>query len=332
MDKVIEKVSQMATICKDSSLALFASFFEDPGDVPLWLRRSKEFEEAGADMLELNFSSPSAARVFASSFDAATDIISRIKKETSIPVGLKLSPTLEPLEVFATSCREAGLDFITAHNGPAGIVIDVENQVPFGAPAIGGYVMGRAFLPYSLARVVRIRRVTDIPIIGVGGVYTASDALQYLLCDCPLVGIGSALYFEGADILDRITEGLSNWMQRKGYGSIEEFRGKVLPLIEDSGTLRSREKYPFTMPPECPYVPVIDDEKCTRCGTCQSSCIYGVFQTKEKETGVIIDEDRCWSCGFCVGVCPEGAIELRARYDREKVIWENKGMAEPFKL
>ena len=332
VEKVIKKVSQMAEICQESSLALIVSYFEEPGDVSLWLRRAKEFEEAGADMLELNFSSPSAAKVFAHSIEASYDIISQVKRKTSIPIGIKLSPTLEPLEVFAASCREAGLDFITAHNGPGGIIIDVEKEVPFGAPSIGGYVMGRAFLPYSLARVVRIRRVTDIPVIGVGGVYTANDALQYILCDCPLVGIGSAMYFNGFEILDEIADGISRWMQRKGYRSVDDFRGKVLPLIEDSGSLRSREKYPFTMPPECPYVPVINVEECSLCGTCESTCIYGVFQIDEKESRVTIAEDKCWSCGFCVGVCPEEAIELRDRYDRERVIWKNEGMAEPFKL
>jgi dihydroorotate dehydrogenase (NAD+) catalytic subunit len=228
-------------------------------------------------------------------------------------------------------CKKTGLDFITAHNGPGGIVIDVENQVPFGAPSIGGYVMGRAFLPYSLARVVRIRKATHIPIIGVGGIYNASDALQYLLCDCPLVGIGSAIYFQGPEILDRIHKGLSDWMTRKGYLSIIDFKGKVLPLIEDSQSLRVREKYPFTIPPECPYIPVIDDKACNFCGTCQSACIYNVFQIDKTESRISVNENRCWSCGFCVGVCPESAIELRERHDREKVIWKNQGMAEPFK-
>jgi dihydroorotate dehydrogenase (NAD+) catalytic subunit len=193
---VKKHVSQMATLCKQSDVKLIASFFEDPADVPLWIKRAKSFEALGADMLELNFSSPSAARVFARRFDSANHIISEVKKNTSIPVGLKLSPTLEPLETFVAACENAGLDFITAHNAPGGIVIDVEKEVPFGAPSIGGYVMGRSFLPYSLGRVVRIKKTSNLPVIGVGGIYEAQDALQYLLGGCPMVGIGSALYFK----------------------------------------------------------------------------------------------------------------------------------------
>ena len=121
----------MADLCKQSDVKLIASFFEDPADIPLWISQATSFEALGADMLELNFSSPSAARVFARSFDSASHIISEVKKNTSIPVGLKLSPTLEPLEAFVAACQDAGLDFISAHNAPAGIVIDVENEAPY---------------------------------------------------------------------------------------------------------------------------------------------------------------------------------------------------------
>ena len=331
MSRVIKLVSQMAKICRDSSLILIVSYFEDPSNVSLWIDHAKAFEKAGANMLELNFSSPSAAKVFAGSFDVSNHIIRKIKDKISIPIGLKLSPTLEPLEEFIEKCDKAGLDFITAHNAPSGIVIDVENEVPFGAPAIGGYVMGRAFLPYSLARIVRIRRVSHMSVIGVGGIYNADDALQYLLCGCPAVGIGSAMYFQGADILDNIYEGLSSWMRKKGYGSIDAFRGKVFSLIEDSVSLRSRERYPFTMPPECPYAPIINEEECNLCGVCERTCIYGVFKINEEESKIIVAENKCWSCGFCVGVCPTEAIELRDRNDREKVIWKNKGMVQTFR-
>jgi dihydroorotate dehydrogenase (fumarate)/dihydropyrimidine dehydrogenase (NAD+) subunit PreA len=329
--EVVKKhVSKMASLCKQSDLKLIASFFEDPADIPLWVSQAKSFEALGADMLELNFSSPSAAKVFAQSFESAGHIISEVKKNTSIPVGLKLSPTLEPLETFVTTCEKAGLDFITAHNAPGGIVIDVENEVPFGAPAIGGYVMGRSFLPYSLGRVVRIRKTSNIPVIGVGGIYEARDALQYLLCGCPMVGIGSAMYFKGTQILDNLYTGISNWMDQKGYNSIEKFQGKAFNKIIEPPRLKSNEKYPYTIPPECPYVPVIDKKSCIFCGECETTCIYNVFKVDKNNKRVSINRDKCWSCGFCVGICPSGAIELRDRNNKDNVIWNNQGLAMPF--
>ena len=327
---VRKHVSQMADLCKQSDVKLIASFFEDPSDVSLWIKRARSFEALGADMLELNFSSPSAARVFARSFDSASHIIAEIKKNTSIPVGLKLSPTLEPLEAFAAACEDAGLDFITAHNAPGGIVIDVENETPFGAPSLGGYVMGRSFLPYSLGRVVRIRKASNVPIIGVGGIYEAQDALQYILCGCPLVGIGSAMYFKGPQILETLNTDISNWMNKKGYRSIEEFKGKAFNQIKDSPSVKAEEKYPFIVPPECPYVPVVDEDACVLCGECETTCIYNVLKVDKNKNQVLIDEDKCWSCGFCVGICPTGAIELRNRRDKKRVIWNNQGLAVPF--
>jgi ferredoxin len=320
----------MSAHCKLRSLVLIVSFFEDPQNLDLWISQAKAFENAGADMLELNFSSPSAARVFSRSFQTAGRIISQIKKNLSIPIGLKLSPTLEPLETFVEICMDAGLDFITAHNAPGGIVIDVENEVPFGAPSIGGYVMGRAFLPYSLGRIVRMRKVGNIPTIGVGGIYDAHDALQYILCGCPLVSIGSALYFEGPEILNKISAGISEWMQAKEYTAILDYKGNALKHIQDPAKLKSQEKYPYATPPGCPYVPVIDDKVCTLCGTCETTCIYGVFAIDQGQSMVLIDENKCWSCGFCVGICPSEAIELRHRKNKNKVIWNNRGMAKSF--
>lgn len=330
MDRVMEQIPHMSTICRHASVKLIVSYFEEPSEASLWVARAKAFEAAGADLLELNFSSPSAVKVFASSPAASSQIISRVKESLSIPVGLKLSPTLEPLEASAASWSKAGLDFVTAHNAPGGILIDVEREVPFGAPAIGGFVMGRAFLPYSLARVVRMKKATDLSIIGVGGIYNATDALQYLLCGCSLVGVGSALYFQGPGVLDDIHEGIGFWMEKKGYGAVNEFAGEVLPMIKDSVALQSREAYPFTMPPDCPYVPVIDEEKCNLCGACQRSCIYGALKVSKTDSRILVDEDLCWSCGLCVGLCPSGAVELRDRRDRDKVIWKNKGMAASF--
>jgi len=331
MDRVMEQIPHMADICRHSSVKLIVSYFEDPSEVSLWVTRAKAFEAAGADLLELNFSSPSAVKVFARDPGASSQVIARVKESVSIPVGLKLSPTLEPLEASAASWSNAGLDFVTAHNAPGGILIDVEQEVPFGAPAIGGFVMGRAFLPYSLARVVRLKKASDLSIIGVGGIYEATDALQYLLCGCSLVGVGSALYFQGPRVLDDIYDGIGLWMERKGHAAVNEFTGKVLPLIKESVGLRSDETYPFTMPPECPYVPVIDEGKCNLCGACQRSCIYGALEVSKKDSRVLVDEDRCWSCGFCVGLCPLGAVQLRDRHDRNKVIWKNEGMAASFK-
>jgi dihydroorotate dehydrogenase/ferredoxin len=330
-EKVKHLLAEIISLCKKSSVIFTVSFFEDPQDYDLWIRRASEFETMGADMVELNFSSPSASRIFSKSFDSAGRIIAGIKKKTRLPIGLKLSPTLEPLEAFVKICVDNGLDFITAHNAPAGILIDVDKEVPFGAPSLGGYVMGRTFLPYSLGRIVRIRQVAgDIPVIGVGGIYEAEDALQYLLCGCPLVGVGSAIYFKGPQVLSSMHKGILEWMHNKNYDQIDRFRGKAFLHIKDSAAIKIKEPHPYTLPPECPWVPEIDQTLCTGCGACQAQCVYGVLTMEERGGKVTVNEDKCWSCGFCVGICPSNAIRLVDRSNRDRIIWQNQGMAELF--
>ena len=326
----LKKMATMAELCRRQSIVLIGSFFENPEIPEMWAERGFDFESAGADMLELNFSCPHTSGIFAHTPRLAEKVISAVKKRVSIPVGLKIGPTLEPLEYLTSLWEKIGLDFLTAHNAPSGLVIDVEEEAPFGAPSLGGYAMGRAFLPYSLARLVRIKKTTRIPLIGVGGVGETVDVLQYLLGGASLVGLGSALYFEGPRILEEIVKGLLVWMNQKGYRSIREFQGKVLPMIQNPTELAAKEKYPFSVPPHCPYVPDIDQTRCIRCGICEETCIYSAFSLDAIKDEMTIEQDKCWSCGFCVGICPKGAIELKDRSDLRRTIWNNIGTAKSF--
>jgi dihydropyrimidine dehydrogenase (NAD+) subunit PreA len=329
LDVWSERVSRMADLCRAASVVLAASFFEEPEALDLWAETARRLEDAGADMLELNFSCPHVSRSFEQGVATAVRILGRVRERAGVPVGVKIGPTLEPLESTVTALEDAGADFLTAHNAPGGFVVDVEREVPFGAPAVCGYAPGRSFLPISLARVVRIRRASGLPVVGVGGVSDYRDALQYLLVGCPLVGVGSALYFDGPGLMARIDRGLRQWMAERGYETPETFIGRVFPLIETAADLGGREAYPYTMPPEGPYIPAADPEVCTACGACVRGCIYGALRVGEADC-VEADPDRCWSCGFCVGVCPEGALNLRDRRDPDRVVWNNRGTAGPF--
>jgi len=330
LDPWLEKVEEMARVCAANGVVLIASFFEEPDRPRMWADHARAFENAGARMIELNFSCPHVARTFARGPEQTDAILGHVKKAVHVPVGIKIGPTLDPLEVFAASWENLGLNFLTAHNAPPGLVIDVEQETPLGVPSTAGYAMGRTFLPYSLARVVRIRRATALPVIGVGGIGEPGDLLQYLLCGTHLAGVGSALYFHGPDLMDRLYGGLVEWMERKGYGCLGDFLGKVFPMVQEPARLASMEKYPHVTPPDCPYVPEVDAEACKKCGRCVRSCIYESL-TLERETGDLrVDETRCWSCGFCVGICPEGALRLVDRQKRERTIWENRGIAAPF--
>ena len=108
-------------------------------------------------------------------------------------------------------------------------------------------------------------------------------------------------------------------------------KGKAYNFIKDGISLKSEEKYPHVVPPDCPYVPVIKSEKCNLCGRCAETCIYKVITVDKEKSLINIDDNKCWSCGFCVGICPSSAITLVERANRGKIIWNNEGLAETFK-
>jgi dihydropyrimidine dehydrogenase (NAD+) subunit PreA len=332
MDTVMERnIPEIAEVCRKKEIPLIVSFYEKPDELGDWGRVAKGLERAGAGMLELNFSSPTMKGKLENSLASSFKIIESVARSSNIPFGVKISPTMEPLLEAVKGWKERGILFITAHNAPSGIYVDVESEVPFGAPAVGGYLIGRPFLPVSLARVVQILKSVDIPVFGVGGISRWDDALQYLLCGCTLIEVGAAAYTEGLGVFKRIERGIVSWMKRKGYRSVSDFRGGVLQKIRTSGELKARERSPFALPPETPYVPKIDEKKCTRCGTCCRSCFYQVLRLDRGKKRVTIEKDCCWSCGLCVGVCQEKAILLVDRKTEKRIIWDGRGHAKSFR-
>lgn len=332
---------KMVKRCREAGVPLIASIMcsSDPEE---WAREGKRFEDAGADMLELNLSCPHASfqigqlsgRTVGEELETVVAIIKRLKEVVSIPVMPKLSITLEPFLNHVKRWEEAGADLICAHNTPYGIMVDVEREVPFGTLGAGGYLLGRSMLPWSLARVVEMRKVVSLPIVGVGGIYQPMDAIMYMLLGCPLVQVASAAFEHGAKFFRRVVNGIEAWMERKGYGSVEEFVGKAFPLAALHATPELIPmEWPFP-PPEVkssPVIPLVDMAKCTLCGKCQDFCVEEVFTVDKAGRKVLVDHlGKCTGCGDCVGWCPPYAITLIDEKTRE-VVWDNQGLAKPYR-
>ncbi len=328
MNRVMERnVPEMAQVCREHGVPLIVSFYEKPHDLASWKRVAKGFERAGAQMLELNFSSPTMKGELEKNLKVGLKIIEAVGRSSNIPFGVKISPMFEPLMDAVKGWKARGISFLTAHNAPSGIYVDVEKETVYGAPALGGYLIGRPFLPISLARVVQVLKAIEIPVVGVGGIFSGRDALQYLLCGSSLVQVATAAYIEGRGVFRKIHREIISWMRRKGYSAISEFRGKVLQKVVPSIELKRRERFPYAIPPDTPYIPKIDHKKCTFCQTCCRSCFYGVLHPEQRK--IRVNGKRCWSCGFCVGICPEKAIKLIDKKTR-KIVWRGKGVALPF--
>ncbi|HME42276.1 MAG TPA: tRNA-dihydrouridine synthase [Syntrophorhabdales bacterium] len=334
-------VPAIARLCRNEGVPLIVSIAE-AANIDDWVTDARRFEQAGANMLELNFSCPIASHESGGSVGKAlgqniaitTEIIKAIKKAVNLPVSPKLSIAWDPFAPHIKGLTEAGADCFTTHNNTVGMLIDVEEEVPYGLLGSSGYILGRSFLPWSLGRVVETKQLTKACIIAAGGVNQAEDALMYLLVGCSLVEVASAAHRKGYRLFGEIIKGIRAWMERKGYTSINDFAGKVLPLASkvSSPDLISMES-PFPTPQEknSPIIPVINTKKCKLCGKCEDFCLSGVY-TVDKAKGVVnIDhENKCWGCGGCVGWCSKNAITLIDRHTNE-VVWNGRGLAKPYR-
>ena len=334
-------VPGIARLCRNEGIPLIVSIAEGE-NVDEWVTDAKRFEQAGADMLELNFSCPlgshqigaSVGKALGQNIPLAMEIVRSVKKVIKIPISPKPSIGWDPFAPHIKGFVEAGADCLTTQNTITGMLIDVEEEVPFGLLGSGGYLFGRAFLPWSLGRVVETRQLTEVPLIGVGGVNEATDALMYLLVGCSLVEVVSAVYKDGYRLFGEIIKGIEEWMERKGYSSTKDFIGNALNLaIKVSSPDLIPMEWPFPMPQErsSPIIPIIDMNACILCGKCQEFCLSGVYAVDNAKGMVNIDhENRCWGCGGCVGWCPKNAIKLIDRNTKE-VVWDSHGLAKPYR-
>ncbi len=356
VEEVVEKrVPKWKKICRDAGVPLIVSILDE---VPAnWPYVAKLVEEAGADAIEMDASCP-LAKVFYSEVKApvvfsedmwadrevAQKIVKGVHAVTTVPIGAKLSLFHNPVALHALTWEAAGLSFICGHNAlpTNGVFIDTEKEEVLGTPGQACYIAGPTMVPLSLSRLAYVRRVVDLPVIGVGGIYTPSDVVQYLLLGCTAVEVCSAAYFKGHKVFKELVDGLRGWMEQHGYTRIDQFRGK---LLDDAACLKGdwKERYGYRLqPPETsmllqdqnpsPVTVKVNMATCTLCGVCDDMCLYDSIHVDYGQKLVRLDEKTCNGCGMCVGLCPEnpGTLYLEDVRTGER-IWEAVGLSEMFK-
>ena len=188
--------------------------------------------EAKPDLIEVNISCPNVdaryLQMFAADPYVAAQVTHRVKLNTGIPVLVKLSPNVTDLVEIAKAVVEAGADGITAINtlGP-GIILDIETCRPVLSHGTGG-VSGPAMRPVAVRCVRDICRAVDVPVVAAGGVTTGRDVVEMILVGATAVGIGSAVARRGIEVFQQVCDELREYMERHGYGGLEELRGKAL--------------------------------------------------------------------------------------------------------
>jgi dihydroorotate dehydrogenase (NAD+) catalytic subunit len=183
---------------------------------------------AALDGYEINVSCPNVkagGMEFGADAAALAAVIGGVRAVTRRPLFVKLSPTLPAIADVARRAVDAGADGLTLVNTLPGLVVDVERRVPALGFGSGG-MSGGAILPAGVLATWRVSRAVTVPVLGIGGIRTAEDALQYIIAGATLVGVGTEALRDPRQP-GRIVRGLAQWCQRHGVRSIRDLTGTL---------------------------------------------------------------------------------------------------------
>ncbi len=176
---------------------------------------------------EINVSCPNVqgGTLFGADPEALSELVRRVRGTTARPVIVKLTPNVSDIGIFARVCEEAGADGLSTINTFPGMLIDVEARRPVIGNVTGG-VSGPAILPMGVLLTWRAAQAVDLPIFGIGGIRSASDALQYILAGASLVQVGTALFVDPDVALD-IHHGIEEYMERHDVNQLTDLIGAL---------------------------------------------------------------------------------------------------------
>ena len=193
-----------------------------------YLEVVEKLSDSGVDLLEINVSCPNVkegAIAFGQKADCLYDITSRIKKKAKQPVIMKLSPNVTDIAQMAKAAEAAGADGISLINTLTGMKIDVHRRKFVLANKTGG-LSGPAIKPVAVRMVYQAAQAVKIPVISMGGIACAEDAIEFLLAGASAVAVG-AMNFVNPYTTVEVVEGIKKYMERYGVEDIRELIGAV---------------------------------------------------------------------------------------------------------
>ena len=188
----------------------------------------ERLSESSVDMFEINISCPNVKEggiAFGQSPDLIKEITSTLKSRSKKPIIMKLSPNVTDINVMARAAQEAGADAISLINTITGMKIDIHKRKFVLANKTGG-MSGPAIKPIALRMVYQAAQVVDIPIIAMGGITTAEDAIEFIMAGASMISVGTANFYNPYASLE-IVEGIEEYLQQNAISNIDEIRGIV---------------------------------------------------------------------------------------------------------
>lgn len=259
---------------------------------------AKKIEKTGVDGIELGLACPmgEGPEIVAGDPAKVYAYAKAVVEAVSIPVSVKLSASTGNLPLVVNACAKAGVSGISAIDTIRCILnIDIESGKP-GLPTYGGY-SGAPIRPIGLSAVAGIAQCTGLPIIGIGGIRSAENAIEYIMAGADAVGIGSEILISGYEVISEISAGMDKWFEEKSFNAIDDIRGSALKHLKSFEEIK-KENVRARIDSDC---------KDGSCRKCMRGCLDEAITFENK---IMIDREKCTGCGLCVNKCPQRHIRL----------------------
>jgi len=185
--------------------------------------------EDRVDALEMNVSCPNVkagGHTFGQDPKVLAEVVGAVRKATKLPLFVKLAPNVPSIVPYVKACEDAGADALSMINTIPAMVIDIEKRVPVLANRTGG-LSGRGIHPAAVKIVYDAHQATKLPILAMGGVYEAKDAIEFLLAGATAVAVGTATFSNPATVAE-VYDGIVAYCERQGFGAVSEVTGALV--------------------------------------------------------------------------------------------------------
>ena len=276
-----------------------------------WQKLVRALNNTPIDAYELNFSCPhgmperNIGMAIGTSAEISILITSWVKSVANKPVFVKLTPNVTDITWIAKAVEKAGCDGFAAINtvqGFMGVNLDTlePNLCIDGCSTYGG-CSGEIVKPIGFKCVAQLRKCSDLPILGMGGITSWEDAAQYITLGADVVQLCTEVMINGFGIINGLKSGLLNYLERKSMNNISELKNIAIPKIISHEKLNK----------DYHIYPKIDNEKCGKCGKCVKICSESEYHALKKEENIIeLDKNACEGCSLCSHICPQSAITM----------------------
>lgn len=189
---------------------------------------ANRLEVKGVTALELNISCPNVKQggiAFGTNCDSAVSVVKMVKSNTNLPVIVKLSPNVTDIVEMAKAVEAAGADAIALINTLLGMAINIHTWQPVLGNVVGG-LSGPAVKPVAVRMVWQVANAVKVPIIGMGGIMTAEDAVEFILAGATAVAVGTANFVNPHATME-IADGIKDYLAKKGLSHVSQLVGQV---------------------------------------------------------------------------------------------------------